>query len=96
MGEGEGAKGRTFEKSLESGYFLLVGYLLEFYATCSLFRSLYGQGGERKWEGNEPLVRSANAFLPTTLSFWFSTNSIPCASSVFWRSVRFMSVHRTY
>ena len=39
-----------------------------------------------------PLVLSAKALRPTTLSFWFSTSSTPCASRVFWSSERLMSV----
>lgn len=41
-----------------------------------------------------PFVLSASALRPTMLSFWFSTTSMPCASSVFWSSDRWMSAER--
>jgi hypothetical protein len=76
---------RTLKKALESGYFIVVWDLLEFCDTTN-------ETGQRLIQPSiTPFVLSANAFLPTTLSFWFSTISIPCASRVFCSSVRFMS-----
>lgn len=44
--------------------------------------------------GDGPRVCSASFLRPTRLSFWFSTTSTPCLSSVFWSSERLISSMR--
>lgn len=72
---------RTFQQALDCWWLLFLWDLLELWGWSVSRRSLNVLCTRRA-----PLVLSAKALRPMTLSFWFSTSSTPWVSKVRWSS----------